>query len=306
MTRIIYLDEPSYLPSWAKKDLEHLGDFEVFNDRPDVATTIERLRSCESAIVEWTALPAEVFSNPGDLKQVVLVTTGYSKVDLAAARTAGVAVSNTPEYSRQSVAEHAFGLVLSTAKRIGESDLRVRANPGAKYTDHSVGVQLYGKTLGVLGLGSIGSWIAKIGLGFGMNVVAYNRSKTCMPDVDQVDLDRLLAVSDVIVIALPNSAEVKGLLDRSALESAKPGVILVNVSGNGCLDQQALADLLVSGHIYGAGLDSKVGDELLEAPHLIRTHGTAWYTQSALDKNLEMVVETVRLGLDGDFRFVVN
>lgn len=306
MTNIIYLDEPSYLPTFASAGLESLGKFKVFQDRPSTAEAIERLRNAHSAIVEWTALPTEVFEDPGQLRHIVLVTTGYSKVDLAAARAAGVDVSNTPEYSRQSVAEHAFGLILSAAKRISTADARVRTNPAAKYTDHQVGIQLYGKTLGILGLGSIGSWMAKIGQGFGMTVLAYSRSKVRMPEVRQIELDELLASSDVVAIALPNSPDVANLLSADRLQTMKRDSILVNVSGNGCLDQLELARLLKIGHIYGAGLDSKVSPELADAPHLIRTAGTAWYTQSALDLNLEMVVETVRTGLLGKPRFVVN
>lgn len=306
MTRIVYLDEPSYLPKFASDGLKQLGEFEVFSDRPSTEEAASRMKGADSVIVEWTALPAEVFEDPGRLRHVVLVTTGYSKVDLMAARAAGVAVSNTPEYSRQSVAEHAFGLILSAAKRIREADARVRQNPSAKYTDHEVGVQLYGKTLGILGLGSIGTWIAKIGRGFGMEVVAYTRSMVRMPEVEQVSLNDLLALSDVVAVALPNSPDVAGLLSAEKLATMRQGAILVNVSGNGCLDQAAVAQLLSNGHLYGAGLDSSVSEELADAPHLIRTGGTAWYTQSALDRNLEMVVETVRLGLAGSPRFVVN
>ena len=306
MTKIVYIDKPSYLPEFASSALSGLGDFEVFDDLPSAEQVAERIKSADAAIVEWTALPAQVFADPGKLRHIVLVTTGYSKVDLEAARAAGVDVSNTPEYSRQSVAEHAFGLILACAKRIPEADARVRSNSGAKYTDHEVGIQLYGKTLGILGLGSIGSWIAKLGIGFGMDVVAYSRSQVGIPDVDQMSLDETLAKADVIAIALPNSQEVAGLLGAEQIAKMKDGAVLVNVSGNGCIDQAALADALRSGHIYGAGLDSKVSDELANAPHLIRTAGTAWYTQSALDRNLEMVVDTVRLGLDGKPRFVVN
>jgi glycerate dehydrogenase len=306
MPKIIYLDEPSYLPAFAQRGLSDLGDFVVHNDRPTLEQTIGRLRDADSAIVEWTALPAEVFADPGRLRHVILVTTGYSKVDLEAARKAGVDISNTPDYSRQSVAEHAFGLILSAAKRIREADARVRDDPSAKYTDQSVGVQLYGKQLGILGLGSIGTWIAKIGLGFGMTVVAYNRSPIRMPDVEQQDLDSVVAQSDVIAIALPNSSEVSNILSADRLRATKNGVILVNVSGNGCLDQSELARLLESGHVFGAGLDSGVSEELASASHLIRTGGTAWYTQSALDNNLRMVVDTVESGLTGHPRFVVN
>lgn len=306
MTRIVYLDEPSYLPKFAEDGLRELGEFEVFEDRPSTEQVIERLKDADVAIVEWTALPEEVFVNQTRLKHVVLVTTGYSKVDLEAARKAGVTVSNTPEYSRQSVAEHAIGLILQCAKRIREADQRVRSKPDARYVDHSIGVQLYGKTIGVLGLGSIGTWIAKIAQGFGMNVIAYNRSETRMPEVAQVGLDELLSSSDVVAVALPNSLEVAALLDRDKLSLMKEGSILVNISGNRCLDQVKVAEMLQSGHLYGAGLDSHISDELANAPNLIRTAGTAWYTQSALDRNLEMVVETVRKGLDGNAPYVVN
>lgn len=306
MTKIVYVDQPSYLPDHVRKQLQGLGELVVYDDKPSTDEIVARLDGADVAIVEWSALPAELFGQVETLKHVVLVTTGYSKVDQASARAAGVAVSNTPEYSRQSVAEHAVGLLLACAKRFRDADERIRENPNAKYTDHSVGIQLYGETLGVIGVGSIGSWVTKIGLGFGMQVLGYNRSKFSIPDVEQVDLPELLQRSRFIVIALPSSPDVAGLLSKDKLGLLPHGSVLVNISGNRCLDQGALAELLTSGQIYGAGLDSSIEPALADAPNLIRTAGTAWYTQRALDRNLEMVAETVRLGLQGAPRFVVN
>jgi glycerate dehydrogenase len=304
--RIVYLDEPSYLPDESIQKLESIGEFQVFHDRPDQDTARSRLADAEIAIVEWTDLPASIFEDSGRLKHVVLVTTGYGSVDVAAANAHGISVSNTPYYSRQSVAEHVFALFLALSKRIIEADKLSRENPHASYTDHVLGKELCRARLGILGYGSIGSYVAQIGRGFDMEVVAFTRRDIPDPKIARLDLDELLATSDYVAACLPVGPPTEGILNRERLASMKSDSILVNIAGNSILDEAALGDLLQSGHLFGAGLEHATAPELLAAPNTIITAGTAWYTAASIQRNIDMVIETVETCVAGSPRFTVS
>jgi phosphoglycerate dehydrogenase-like enzyme len=160
--------------------------------------------------------------------------------------------------------------------------------------------------MGIVGLGSIGSWIAKLALGFGMTVAAHSRSKFSVPDVDSISLDELCRNSDVIVSSVSINATTRGLLGRQLLESSKRDAILVNIAGNAVLDEGALLDLLHAGHFHGVGFEEVEDERLLKAPRTLLSPGSAWYTQASLDRNVDMFVGTAEHFLKGTPRFVVN
>ena len=303
--KIVYIDKASYLPEWGRKKLADLGDFVAYPDTPTPSVAAERLRDADIAIVEWTDITADLLEKPGRLKCIVLVTTGYSFVDIAAARKKHVLVCNTPQYSRYSVAEHAIGMVLSLAKRLSQGDALVRAGH-TEYTAHSIGKELYGTQLGVLGMGSIGSWVAHLGMGLGMKVGGHSRSKFSVEGVKQFELNSLLESSDVLVSCVSVNSASKNLLSRERLTKTKADSILVNIAGNSVLDEVAVADLLDAGHFYGVGFEEVSETRLLRSPRTLLSPGTAWYTQASLDRNVEMFVETVRAFAIGQPRFVVN
>ena len=306
MKRVIYLDEPSYLPDASIRQLEAIGEFQVFRDRPSQDEARERLANADIAIVEWTDLPAEIFEGLPRLRHIVLVTTGYGFVDVAAANDHGITVSNTPYYSRESVAEHVFALFLALSKRIAEADTLARREPNANYTDHVVGRELAGRNLGILGFGSIGSYVAKLGVGLDMKVLTYTRSAIDDPRVSRVDLTELLQNSDYIASCLPIGESTAGMLDRSHLALLKPDAILVNIAGNSILDEVALGELLHEGRLFGAGLEHATAPELRSAPRTIITAGAAWYTTASMQRNIDMVVETVRTCVDESPRYTVK
>ena len=303
--RIIYLDEPSYLPDSSIRQLEAIGEFEVFRDRPDQDSARERLQGADVAIVEWTDLPAAIFEGLDRLKHIVLVTTGYGFVDVAAANSRGISVSNTPDYSRQSVAEHVFALFLALSKRLFEADELAKENPAASYTDHVLGRELCGSTLGILGYGSIGRNVAEIGKGFGMKIVTYTRTPIEDDHVQMLDLDILLRESDYVAACLPVGPPTEGLLNRERLSSMKPEAVLVNIAGNSILDEEALGELLKAGRFFGVGLEHASAPSLVSAPRTIVTAGTAWYTSASIQRNIDMVVETVQTCAAGAPRFTV-
>jgi glycerate dehydrogenase len=303
--KIVYLDQPSYLPEFARERLAALGELTIYQDRPDAAEARKRLSEADIAIVEWTTLSADVLNGLDRLKCIVLVTTAYSFVDTEAARRNGITVCNCPDYSKQSVAEHVFAMFLSLGKRLPAASALAQ-NSANNYTCHVVGRELYQSTLGIVGFGSIGAWVATIAAGFGMNIVATRRRSFNSSEVRSASLDEVLASSDFVAVCLSVNETSRGLLDSRRLRLLKRDAILVNIASNDVLDEGALAEMLRDGSLFGAGFDETPERDLLSAPNVLVTPGTAWYTQASLDRNVDMFVGTVEVFLAGSSRFVVN
>lgn len=182
----------------------------------------------------------------GGLKHIVFLGTGAASfIDLAAAERAGIKVSNIRGYGDTTVAEHAMGLVFAAARRIAVMHEIMREG-GWQVMQ---GMELKGKTLGLVGLGGIGREMARLGKGIGLDVIAYNRSPVKDAPVPMVAIDALLARSDIVSLHLALNDGTRGFLDRQRLGKLKPGAILVNTARAGVVDEPALADLLRSGHI---------------------------------------------------------
>jgi glycerate dehydrogenase len=304
MVKIAYIDKASYLPDWGKQRLAEIGELTLFEDNPAPAEAAKRLREADVAIVEWTDITSETLEDPGRLRCIVLVTTGYAFVDTRAARAKGIAVCNTPQYSRYSVAEHAIGMCIALAKNLKNGDNLARE--GHEYTHQTVGKELYQSKLGVLGMGSIGSWVAHLGQGFGMDVSGYSRSSFAVTGVRQASLEEVMRNSDFIVSCVSVNSSSQGLLSRSLLASTKRDCVFVNVAGNSILDEPAVVDLLNSGHFHGVGFEDVADKRLLATPRTLLSPGSAWYTRASMDRNVEMFVDTVKAFIASQPRFVVN
>ena len=180
------------------------------------------------------------------LKHIVFLGTGAASfVDLAAAERLGIKVSTIAGYGDTTVAEHAMGLVFAAARHIATMHNIVRAGGWRPMQ----GMELRGKTLGIVGLGGIGREMARIAQGVGLKVIAYNRSALADAPVPMVSVDELLAKADIVSLHLGLNDATRGFLDRSKLEKTKPGVIVVNTARAGVVDEPALFDLLRSGRI---------------------------------------------------------
>ncbi len=303
--KITYLDEPTYLPEKAIQQFKMLGEFVAYNDRPTKEQAIQRLNDTDIAILEWTAIDREMFAQLKRVRYIVVALTGYSFVDVKAAREYGIAVSNVPEYSRQSVAEHVFALLLTVNRKILQSDKEAKSGK-REYFAPFLGKELYGKTLGILGLGSIGSWVAKIGQGFGMNVIGTSRKPKDVPGVKQVDLSKLLRESDALVVSVDRNSSTEGLLSRENLYAMKKNAVLVSIVSGIC-DENALADLLNTNSLAGVAMDVPSNDSpLAKCDNAVLTTHIAWYTQDSLDRLISILVENVRKFIDGTPQNVVN
>lgn len=193
------------------------------------------------------------------LRVVSSCSVGVDHVDLEAARERGVAVGHTPGVLTETTADLAFALLLAAARRVVEADRFVREGawtPERRWEPELLlGRDLYGATLGVIGLGAIGRAVARRAAGFGMRVLGWSRSRREVPGVVGVDLEALLAESDFVTLHVALAPETRGLLDRAALARMKPGAILVNTARGGIVDETALAEALASGRVGAAGLD---------------------------------------------------
>ncbi len=210
------------------------------------------LDGAEIAIVDHTALPTAVAKRCTGLKHVVFLGTGArSYMNPEELAEIGISVHLIKGYGDTAVAEAAIALMWASARVIAMMDREMRAGNWLRED----GMQLTGKTLGLIGFGGIAAEVARIASGSGMKVIAWNRSPKSHPGVEFVGLDTVLAKSDVVSIHLLLNDETRGMITREKIASMKPGVILINTARAAIVDEQAMIDALRSGHIRHAGLD---------------------------------------------------
>jgi D-3-phosphoglycerate dehydrogenase len=210
------------------------------------------LDGAEIAIVDHTALPTDIARQCAGLKHVVFLGTGArSYMNPEELAVLGIAVHLIRGYGDTAVAESAVALMWASARVLAQMDREMRDGNWLRED----GMQLTGKTLGLIGFGGIAAEVARIALGSGMRVIAWNRTAKTCPGVDFVDLKTLLVASHVVSLHLLLNDETRGFLSRERIASMRPGVILVNTARGALVDEQAMIDALQSGHIRHAGLD---------------------------------------------------
>jgi D-3-phosphoglycerate dehydrogenase / 2-oxoglutarate reductase len=210
------------------------------------------LDGAEIVIIDHTPLPTEVAKRCNGLKHVVFLGTGArSYMNPEELAELGIAVHLIKGYGDTAVAECAIALMWEAARGIATMDREMRAGNWLRED----GMQLTGKTLGLVGFGGIAAEVARIALGSGMKVIAWNRSAKTHPGVEFVGLERLLADSHVVSIHLLLNDETRGLISREKIAGMRPGTILVNTARGALVDEAAMIDALKSGHIRHAGLD---------------------------------------------------
>jgi D-lactate dehydrogenase len=242
-----------------------------------------------------------------NLKLIVTRSAGYDHIDLTAAERHGVAVCNVPDYGAYMIAEHAFGLLLAVARNIVTGNNRYKGEH--LFSDRGLqGIELYGKTLGVIGTGRIGLHSARIAKGFGMRVVAHdlfeNPSAAEELGFQYMPLEGLLAESDAVTLHVSLNDATHHLIDASRLAQMKTGAILINTSRGAVVDTQALISALRSGQVGGAGLD--VLEEEREQYHdfgdlnVVVTPHLGWYTDGAVDRILAIALAGIEGFLRGE------
>ena len=295
----------------AESTVAALGDqVEVrWVDGPDREKLLAAVPEADALLVRSaTTVDAEVLAAAPKLKIVARAGVGLDNVDVDAATARGVLVVNAPTSNIHSAAEHALALLLSAAREIPAADasLRERTWKRSKFS----GTEIYGKTVGVVGLGRIGQLVAQRLAAFGTHVVAYDpyvsAARAAQLGIELLTLDELLGRADFISVHLPKTPETAGLIGKEALAKTKPGVIIVNAARGGLVDEAALAEALASGQVGAAGIDvyakePSTDSPLFGLPNTVVTPHLGASTTEAQDKAGTAVAHSVRLALQGEF-----
>ena len=255
------------------------------------------LDGAEIAIVDHTALPTDVARKCAGLKHVVFLGTGArSYMNPEELAELGISVHLIRGYGDTAVAESAIALMWAAARGIAQMDREMRAGNWLRED----GMQLTGKTLGLIGFGGIAAEVARIALGGGMRVIAWNRSTKTYPNVQFVDLNALLVACHVVSLHLLLNDETRGFLSRERIASMRPGVILVNTARGALVDETAMIDALESGHIRHAGLDVfnieplPAGHRLTKLPNVTLSAHSAFRTPEASENLISAAWEHCR------------
>lgn len=265
------------------------GDFKAYL-RTAPGEVVERAKGADALLINKTVINAGVLKELPELKYIGVLATGYNVVDLESCRAAGVAVTNVPAYSTDSVAQHVFAHLLNLAREV---ELHARYD-WSKSTDFckvlTPQLELNGKVMGLAGFGEIGRKTAVIAQAFGMKVAVFTRTpaKVDLPGVTVcASLEEMLAVSDVVSLHCPLFAENKEMINARTIAQMKDGAILINTARGGLIDEKALLAALDSGKISGAGVDvlstepPPADHPLLHHPRCRITPHTAWATVEA-------------------------
>lgn len=295
----------------AQSTVEALGDgVEVrWVDGPDRPALLAAVPDADALLVRSaTTVDAEVLAAGTKLKIVARAGVGLDNVDVKAATARGVLVVNAPTSNIHSAAEHAVTLLLSTARQIPAADASLKAHTWKRSSFN--GTEIFGKTVGVVGLGRIGQLFAQRLAAFGAHIVAYDpyvsAARAAQLGIELLTLEELLGRADFISVHLPKTPETAGLIGKEALAKTKPGVIIVNAARGGLIDESALADAIRSGHVRGAGLDvfstePCTDSPLFELDQVVVTPHLGASTSEAQDRAGTDVAASVKLALAGEF-----
>ncbi len=272
----------------------------------DVQTLISEAKDADVMILANMPMPAEVLRACGHLKYIDIAFTGVDHVAMDVVREKGITASNASGYSNESVAELSVGFAIDLIRNVPQVDARCRAL-GTKAG--LVGRELLGKTVGIVGLGKIGTRSAELFHAFGCRILAHSRSvhKNAPAYIEQTSLDDLLERSDIVVLHCPLNDSTRGLINRGALSKMKPGAYLINLARGPVVVSRDLADALNSGVIAGAAVDVfdkepplNADEPLLAAKNTILTPHIAFATKESMSIRAEIVFENLRHFLDGD------
>ena len=278
----------------------------VFNDHVEGETLITRLKPFEVLVLtrERTPLPRVLVERLPNLKLVVTAGMRNLGIDLAACREHGVLVCGTGSGSSPT-AELAWGLILALARHIPEEDRSLRAGTWQR----TIGIGLKGKTLAVLGLGRLGTQVARVGLAFGMKVIAWSQNLTdeaaAAVGALRVEKADLFRMADVLTVHLLLSDRTRGIVGRDELALMKPSAYLVNTARAAIVDEQALIDALTNRKIAGAGLDVfsreplPVDAPILRAPNTVLTPHLGYVTRETYDVYFPEALEDIEAWLAG-------
>ncbi|GIW63756.1 MAG: lactate dehydrogenase [Patescibacteria group bacterium] len=309
--KIVFFD----IQKWERAKISKAFPSAILEKAPFDETTAEKYRSAEiiSGFI-YSKFNQENLSRLNKLSYIATRSTGFDHIDLNYCKSKNILVSNVPSYGSKTVAEFAFALILEITKKLNDSVQMAKLQKPLNRAQIR-GIELYNKTIGLLGFGKIGKETAKIANGFGMQILVYNRSR--YPEYEKkynlkfVDLKTVLRKSDIISLHLPLTDETYHILNKDTLKLCKKGAIIINTARGGLIDQSALLCAIEDNHIAMAGLDvleeeddlqeeieiltGKINSKLnykellinhilINHPRIITTPHNAFNTREALDR----------------------
>ena len=305
-----YTENPGDL-SWGR--LEELGEFIVYDrsSLTDEDEAIARIGEAEIVITNKTPITRRVLDSCPSIRYIGVLATGYNVVDYVYAAKKGIPVTNVPGYGTDTVAQFTFALLLEICHRVAHHSEAVHAgrweqSPDFCFCDYPQ-IELAGKTIGIIGFGRIGQKVGTIAKAFGMKVLAHSphEYESGKAIGTYVDLDTLLAESDVISLHCPLFPETEGIINQATIAKMKDGVILLNNGRGPLVVEQDLADALNSGKIQAAAVDVvsaepiKGDNPLLTAKNCFITPHIAWATKEARQRIMDCAVNNVKAFLSG-------
>ena len=318
--KIVILDGFTSNPgdlNWDK--MEALGDLTVYEYTPNqTADIVDRLQDCEIALTNKTVITAEVMEACPKLQYIGVLATGYNVVDMAAAATHGITVTNVPGYSTQAVAQQAFALLLDICSHAAHHSKEVHNGRWSRgrdfcFWDYPL-IELDHKTAGIIGFGQTGKAIGRVAKAFGMRVITNGSHESLEGKAigEYVSREQLLKESDVIFLACPLNEQTKDLVCKETIAQMKDGVILINTSRGGTIVEKDLAEALHSGKVYGAGVDvvsvepAKPDNPLLACENCVITPHIAWAAKEARVRLIDIASGNVKCFLEGKAQNVVH
>ena len=295
--------------------LRKLGSVDFYDRLPaDRTQLIERLRPADAVVLDYSVMDAEVLRACDRLRFISFLGIGYAScIDVAEATRLGIAVANTPDYGATSVAEFALSMILALTRHVGPAF--VSAREGRWEPGRFQGMELRGKTLGIVGLGPIGTEMTRLGAGLGMRLIGWTRRPSAQRAPHGLTLHSLedvFSTADVVTLHLAYTPESHGLISRALLERMKPGAWFVNTARARLVDNEALVDLLRAGRLRGAALDvhdtepPPADDVFRTLPNVLITPHIGYNTREAASNMLRIAIATVEAFARGERLHVVN
>lgn len=292
-------------------------DFSVFDEFGEVTIydytkydeIAERVKDSEIILCNKCIMNKETLKNAGNVKYIGLFATGYNNVDIEYTNERNITVCNAGSYSTNAVAQHVFALILEHYNKVGEYNKFVKDGGwihSEKFSPFKPMKEMDGRTLGIVGYGSIGKKVAKIAQAFDMKVLAYNRSPKKDESVRFVEMDELLEKSDIVSIHCPLNSDSEKMCNKEFFEKMKDGALFINTSRGGVVDEQALIDAVKFKKISGAGLDvvavepMEKHEEILDIDNIIITPHSAWAPVETRTRLVEIVKNNIKKWVAGD------
>ena len=300
------------------EELKKLGEVRIY-ERTAKNETLSRCRGADIILTNKAPLDKEILSGLPDLKYIGVTATGYNIVDTNYAAEKGIVVTNVPSYGTDSVVQMTFALLLELCQHVQKHSDVVKAgkwsaSPDFCFWDFPL-IELAGKTMGIIGFGTIGRKVADVATVFGMNILASGRTRTDQShrtNFRWAEIDELAERSDVISLHCPLTSETKGIINREFLDKMKPSAFLINTSRGPLIAEQDLTDALANKRIAGAGLDvlsvepPGPDNPLLKAPDCLITPHIAWATKEARSRLMDMTIRNLASFIQGKIINKVN